>query len=78
MFKRSISADDVEEVIRYGEAIKDYPNDKPYPSCLMLNTVGGRPIHVVVSQYSVAGTCYVITAYLPDPLLWSADFKNKI
>lgn len=78
MFKRRISADEVEEVIIHGEMIKDYPNDKPHPSCLMLHIVNSRPVHVVVSQDITTGTCYVITTYLPDPLLWSSDFKNKI
>lgn len=78
MFKRSISADEVEEVITHGETIKDYPNDKPHPSFLILKTVNGRPIHVVASKDKLNGICYVITTYLPDPLIWSSDFKNKI
>ncbi len=78
MFKRGIPADEVEEVITLGEMINDYLGDKPHPSCLMFRLVTSRPIHVVVSQDVTTGTCYVITAYLPDPLIWSSDFKNKI
>jgi hypothetical protein len=32
MFKRNINVNDIELVIKSGEVIKSYPNDKPYPS----------------------------------------------
>ena len=47
MFKRSISADDVETTIENGETIKDYPQDAPFPSQLKLYFVNNRPIHVI-------------------------------
>lgn len=78
MFKRSISADDVESTIENGEIIKDYPQDTPFPSHLKLYFVNDRPIHVVVSQDFSTGICYVITAYEPDSNIWKSDFKNKI
>jgi len=78
MFKRGISADEVEESIKNGKKIKDYPDDKPYPSCLILYFVKRKPVHVVVSQDISSGICFIITAYSPDPALWDADFKNKI
>jgi len=78
MFRRRISPDEVETTVTNGEKINDYPHDKPYPSCLILHFVNGRPIHVVVSQDSTSGVCYIITAYQPDPALWQSDFKNKI
>ncbi len=78
MFKRNISADEVEGAISSGEVIKNYPNDKPYPSCLILYFVNNRPIHVVVSQDAESSTCFVVTAYQPTPNIWSVDFKTKI
>ena len=78
MFKRSISADDVEATIANGEVIKDYPQDTPFPSQLKLHFVSSRPIHVVVSQDIITGVCYIITAYEPDSSLWKSDFKTKI
>lgn len=77
MFKRDISPDQVEEAIKNGERIKEYPQDKPFPSYLLLYTVNQRPLHVVVSQDVNSGICYVITAYVPDPFIWDAEFKNK-
>jgi len=79
MFKRSISADEVEAAIEYGDTIKDYPQDTPFPSQLKLYFVRGvRPIHVVVSQDVATGTCFVITAYQPDTMIWQPDFRNKL
>ena len=34
--------------VMHGEIIEDYPNDKPYPTCLILgNNFSGQPIHSV-------------------------------
>lgn len=78
MFQRSILPNEVEEAIRNGEKINDYPYDKPYPGCLILYFVNNRPVHVVVSQDVATGTCFIITAYQPDPVIWNSDFKTKI
>lgn len=43
MFKRNISPSDVEVVYRKGQKIKQYPDDKPFPSELVLGFVGERP-----------------------------------
>ncbi len=48
MFERQIDSNDVESVLRTGEVIAEYPDELPYPSCLMLGFVEGRAIHVVV------------------------------
>jgi hypothetical protein len=35
MFVRGISAEEIELGINNGIKIRDYPDDKPYPSCLI-------------------------------------------
>ena len=73
---RMITADEVEIVIRTGSVIEDYEADARGHSCLMLG--GGeddRPIHVVCAPKP--GYLAIITAYLPDPEQWSADFKRR-
>ena len=35
MFRRNITAEEVEKTVEHGEKIEDYPNDTPFPSCLM-------------------------------------------
>ncbi len=77
MFKRRILAAEVELAMAFGEVIKDYPADKPFPSCLIFHAINHRPLHVVVSQDG-SGVCHIITVYEPDPLLWMPNFKSKI
>ena len=60
-----------------GEVIEDYPDDTPYPSCLMLGSRESRPIHLVVAHDTDDQTSIVITVYEPDPEEWEADFKRR-
>ena len=78
MFERRISVDDVRTAITHGEAIQTYPDDKPYPSRLLLGWIGARPLHVVVAEDSEDGILIVVTAYEPDPIQWDAGFKRKV
>ena len=77
MFERRLDVRDIESVLSTGEVIADYPDDTPYPSCLMLGVVDERPIHVVAALEEETQTCYVITVYRPDPELWSSDFRHR-
>ncbi|PSN12594.1 hypothetical protein C7293_19540 [filamentous cyanobacterium CCT1] len=77
MFQRTISRDEVKAVLAEGEVIAEYPNDRPYPSYLMLRVVNQRPIHVVAAMDADTQTAYVVTAYEPDLNLWQPDFKTR-
>ena len=78
MFERGITVEDVQSVVTDGEVIQSYPDDKPYPSRLMLGWRGPRPIHVVVAEDAEADILIVVTAYEPDPVQWDAGFKRKV
>jgi uncharacterized protein DUF4258 len=78
MFKRGISVDNVKFVIENGEVIITYPNDKPYPSYLILDYINRRPLHVVLGKDDSLERCIVVTAYEPDINIWKTDFKSKI
>jgi hypothetical protein len=77
MFERALSHDDVLAVLRSGERIADYPDDLPYPSCLLLGYTGARPLHLVVAVDAKRGLCYVVTVYEPDPAKWEPGFKVR-
>jgi len=77
MFARSISVDDVKFVIRKGKCIASYPDDRPYPSYLMLSYIKKRPVHVVVAVNSKSNTCIIVTAYEPSLDIWKEDFKTR-
>ncbi len=71
-----ISTTEVREVLITGEPIEEYPDDPRGPSALLLGRgPGGRAIHVVAApkEEYVA----IITAYLPDPTIWSEDLKTR-
>jgi hypothetical protein len=77
MFKRDIDTSDVEQVIQEGEIIKSYPDDKPYPSFLILGFRREKPIHRVIAKNVQDDECIVVTAYIPDPTIWMKDLKAK-
>ncbi len=77
MFSRGIVAEDVRAVVDSGEVVASYPDDKPYPSELLLAAPGGHPLHVVLAYNEAEGSGYVVTAYQPDPALWSDDFRTR-
>jgi hypothetical protein len=42
----TIYVEEILQALDSGEIIEEYPEDKPYPSCLILGrTVTGRPLH---------------------------------
>lgn len=50
LIERGIVINDVVSCIASGEIIKQYEDDKPFPSCLILGTsTNSTPIHIVVS-----------------------------
>lgn len=49
MFERGFQKDSVAKAVRDGEIIQEYPNDKPYPSYLLLAIISKEPIHIVVA-----------------------------
>ena len=77
MFAREIRTEEIRFVIENGEAIEQYPEDRPYPSHLLLGMVQGRPIHVVLAYDPESQIGYVVTTYIPDPELWSDDFRSR-
>lgn len=77
MFNRRIGEADVQEVVRNGRIIEEYPDDKPYPSYLIYGSVNDRPLHVVGAYDKEEGMIIVITAYEPDPDLWEDQFTRR-
>jgi hypothetical protein len=74
---RMISAVEVGGVIQAGKVIEDYPSDARGHSCLILGEGGeNRPVHVVCAPKPEF--LAIITAYLPDPAQWSADFTQRV
>ena len=77
MFERGISDAQVRQVLEGGEEITAYPDDKPYPSRLLLGWQGGRPLHVVAAYNAQDDEEIVITVYEPEIALWEDGFKRR-
>lgn len=74
--ERNIKARDIRSAVFSGEVIEQYPEDFPFPSCLILGkTADNRWMHVVMSDEGSYSR--IITAYFPDKNKWSADFKAR-
>ena len=74
--QRSISMQDVLNVIMNGEIIEEYLEDYPYPSCLIIGySVEDKIIHIVCGIGE--GEVWLITAYYPEKEKWSEDFKIR-
>ena len=68
MIERRIERTEIEEVIRQGLIIEEYPDDKYAPSCLIYGqTSSRRMLHV---QASMPPKVVIITTYEPDPNEW--------
>lgn len=74
--ERMINRHEVRAVVFDGELVEDYPDDPRGHSCLFLGYgEEGRPVHVVCApkdEYLA-----IITAYLPDPDEWTADWSSR-
>jgi hypothetical protein len=72
--ERMITPEEIKDAIFNGEIIEEYPEDARGESCLVLH-VTGRAVHVVCSPKSEY--LAIITAYIPVPEQWSADYKTR-
>ena len=66
-----LSFDEVLISVYQGEIIEDYPDDKPYPSCLVYGeTFKREPVHSVWAYNQGNRWAVLITVYRPDPERW--------
>lgn len=71
-----ISIQDILQAIMTGKIIKQYEDDKPFASCLVLGiTINQKPLHLVISHDEEF--IYLITAYYPNPTQWEADWETR-
>ncbi len=71
-----IKDNEIFEAVLNGKIIEGYPEDKPYPSCLIYEeTSDERPLHMVCA-YAEDGDI-IVTVYQPRPDQW-IDFERRI
>ena len=73
----SLEFDQIFYNVLHGEIIESYPDDKPYPSCLIYGeTFRGEPIHSVWAYNPDNMWAVLITVYRPDPGRW-VDWRKR-
>ena len=78
VFDDSLTYEEIYSSVIQGEIIEDYPNDKPYSSCLILGkNFTGEPIHSVWAYNPENLWAVLITVYRPDPKRW-IDWKVRM
>lgn len=74
--ERGIQYTEIKNAILNGEIIEEYPDDYPYPSCLILNIPANhKNIHVVTGI--TEDRLYIVSAYYPSLDKWEADYKTR-
>ncbi|MEA2018973.1 MAG: DUF4258 domain-containing protein [Campylobacterota bacterium] len=76
MMERSISRASVKTAILNGVIIEQYPDDYPYPSCLIAY-INSEPLHAVFSIDYESNILYVITVYVPDEKHFKEDLITR-
>ncbi len=76
IIQRNISQAEIQEAGSEARIIENYPDDKYYPSCLLLGfTNQMRPLHIQVSRMD-SEKVRIITIYEPDKAVW-LDFSER-
>ena len=76
MQERDITRADIRNCIMQGEIIENYPDDFPYPSCLIFGyTVNNKVIHTVVGCDETQ--IWIITAYIPNTDIFEDDLRTR-
>lgn len=74
--ERHISISHFRQCIMFGEIIRQYPDNRPTPSALLLGWITKDvALHIVVGCDNTY--IYAITAYYPDADNWEPDMKTK-
>ena len=76
--ERGITINEIERALVNGQIIERYPDDLPYPGCLVLGWLeSGDPLHIVCSRGNAEPALRIVTVYEPEDALWKSDYKTR-
>jgi hypothetical protein len=65
------------EAMESPELLEEYPDDRPYPSSLLLGfPQAGRRLHILAAYDETGHAIVVVTVYHPDPDQWE-DYRGR-
>lgn len=77
MRKDNLKLGDVHFSVMNGKILETYPDDLPFPSCLIYGrTFEKDPVHSVWGYDEKTEIAVLITVYRPDPELW-LNFERR-
>ena len=70
---------ELEDALRSGEIIENYPDDPRGESCLVLGFCGSKPIHAVCIIKTDPEELFLITVYDPSkrPGKWNENYRKR-
>ena len=70
---------ELEDALRNGEIIENYPDDPRGASCLVLGFCGSKPIHAVCTIKTEPEELFLITVYDPSkrPDKWTEKYRKR-
>ena len=77
MRQRKISVSEILAVLNDFNIIEEYKEDKPFPSYLLVGFADKKPIHIVVGVNEIDFEIHLITAYIPDDLIWEDNYRRR-
>ena len=77
LLERHITQKDVLQILRLGEVIRHYDDDRPFPSVLLFGWIDNRPLHVVAAHDQTVNKVYIITVYEPSLDVFEPDYKTR-
>lgn len=77
ILERGIRIDEIRSATDASTVVEEYPDDKPYPSRLVLGWARGRPLHLVLADPTVEGDTILVTLYEPDLERWKPGFVRR-
>ena len=72
-----LSLAEFERLLESGELIEEHRLGLRHLKEVVLTVSWTRPLHVVMIVDEFRGEKRVVTAYEPDPLRWSSDFRER-
>jgi hypothetical protein len=70
---------ELEDALRNGEIIENYPDDLRGKSCLVLGFCGSKPVHAVCMIKTDPEELFLITVYDPSkrPSKWNENYRKR-
>jgi Domain of unknown function (DUF4258) len=77
LLARRIGREEILAAVDGYEVIESYPDDKYLPNYLVLARMAADAFHVLFAADVDGPNVRIVTAYRPDPGVWTADLRKR-